>query len=115
MAASGVQTTSNPSEATFSNVTVTSPDASGRVVAGADTRTVVSQVARGVPPYCVDDIVGFGFQPGELEGMVTLYELCGQVLLETTPAIRAEALSLRRTDPINSSVEAYLSKSDFRA
>lgn len=40
------------------------------------------QVARGVPPYCVDDIVGFGFQPGKFEGVVTLYELCGKILLE---------------------------------
>ena len=73
------------------------------------------QVARGVPPYCIDDVVGFGFQPGKFEGVVTLYELGGKILLEADAAIRAEALSLRRTDPINSSVEAYLSKSDFRA
>ena len=56
------------------------------------------QVARGVPPYCVDDIVGFGFQPGTFEGVVTLYELCGKILLEacllytSTPELRRKWL-----------------------
>lgn len=73
------------------------------------------QVARGVPPYCIDDIVGFGFQPGKFEGWSPCTSWAARYSSKLTPAIRAEALSLRRTDPINSSVEAYLSKSDFRA
>ena len=56
------------------------------------------QVARGVPPYCIDDIVGFGFQPGKFEGVVTLYELGGKILLEADARDQGRSCLLYTSD-----------------